>query len=91
MNASEEIVFEGEFPQIPERLLVASTRGRLHHHRVREGRQLTAETVIGEIRAFGGRVQIRSSTPGTFVGWLAGEGESVSRGKPVATVLPSDA
>jgi biotin carboxyl carrier protein len=83
--------FEGEFPAIADRVLVSPTWGRLHHHRVREGRQLRSDTVIGEVRTHAGRVQLRSQTRGTFVTWLADEGEAVRKGRPVALMrAPSD-
>jgi biotin carboxyl carrier protein len=87
----DEVVFEGEAPPIPERLLTSPTRGRLHHHRVRDGRHLRPGTVIGEVKTSGGRVQVRSWMQATFLGWLVGEGEVVEAGRPIAIVLPSDA
>ena len=85
-----EVPFEGEFPPISERLLIAPARGRLHHHRVREGRPLQPGTVIGELRTIGGRVQVRSRLAGTFLAWIASEGESVNPGQAVAIVRPAD-
>jgi hypothetical protein len=87
--ASAEIVFEGEYPPIAERWLIAPARGRLHHHRVRQGRALEPGTVIGELRTIGGRVQLRSRLAGTFLGWIASEGESVHPGQAVAIVRPA--
>jgi hypothetical protein len=84
-----DAVFEGESPPISERFLTAPTRGRLHRHRVREGRQLQPGTVIGELRTLAGRVQIRSWTRSTFLGWLVREGEVVDVGRPIASVLPN--
>jgi hypothetical protein len=84
----DEAVFEGESPPIAERLLISPARGRLHHHRVREGRQLQPGTVIGELRTFRGPVQIRSWVHSTFLGWLAREGEVVHAGSPIAILLP---
>lgn len=89
MSAVDERLFEGEFPSMSERLVIAPERGRLHHRRIREGRHLEAETVIGEIRTFRGPVQLRSF-PGLFVTWLAGEGETVIRGHPVAVMRSFD-
>ena len=88
--ASAEVVFEGEYPPIAERWLVANARGRLHRHRVRRGRPLEPGTVIGELRTIRGRVQLRSSFAGTFQGWIASEGDSVHPGQAVAIVLPAD-
>ena len=85
-----EVPFEGEFPPISERLLIAPARGRLHHHRVREGRPLQPGTVIGELRTIGGRVQVRSRLAGTFLAWIASEGEAVNPGQAVAIVRPAD-
>jgi multidrug efflux pump subunit AcrA (membrane-fusion protein) len=85
-----EVPFEGEFPPISERLLIAPARGRLHHHRVREGRALQQGTVIGELRTIGGRVQVRSRLAGTFLAWIAAEGESVKPGQAVAIVRPAE-
>jgi hypothetical protein len=88
--ASVEVPFEGEYPPISERLLIAPARGRLHHHRVREGRYLEPGTVIGELQTFGGRVQLRSRLAGTFLAWIAAEGESVRPGQALALVRPPD-
>jgi hypothetical protein len=90
MSAVDELLFEGEFPLMSERLVIAPERGRLHHRRIREGRRLDAETVIGEIRTFRGPVMLRSFCPGLFVTWLAGEGEAVIRGHPVAVLRSFD-
>jgi hypothetical protein len=88
--ASAEVLFEGEYPPIAERWLVAQARGRLHRHRIRHGRPLEPGTVIGELRTIGGRVQLRSQFAGTFQAWIAPEGASVHPGQPVAIVLPAD-
>jgi biotin carboxyl carrier protein len=45
--------------------------------------------VIGELRTIGGRVQLRSRLAGTFLGWLASEGDSVHAGQAVAIVRPT--
>ncbi len=87
---SVEVPFEGEFPPISERLLIAPARGRLHHHRVRQGRSLQPGTVIGELQTIGGRVQLRSRLAGTFLAWIASEGDSVHRGQPVAILRPAN-
>lgn len=88
--SSAEMPFEGEYPPISERLLIAPARGRLHHHRVRQGRYLEPGTVIGELRTIGGRVQLRSRLAGTFLAWIAAEGESVITGQALAIVRPAD-
>ena len=90
MVASAEIPFEGEYPPIAERWLTSPARGRLHHHRVRQGRPLEPGTVIGELQTIDGRVQVRSRLAGTFLGWTAAEGESVHPGQAVAIVRPID-
>ena len=79
---------EGEFPGISQRLLVAPTGGRLHRHRVREGRHLEPGTVIGELRTPTGRVQVRSRISGTFLAWVAAEGMRVTTGGALAVVTP---
>jgi hypothetical protein len=88
---SDDVVFEGEAPPISERLLIAPTRGRLHHHRVREGRQLEPGTVIGDLQTLRGRVKIRSWMRASFLGWLAHEGELVDAGSAIAIVRRNDA
>ena len=86
----DDVVFEGEAPPITEGLLIAPARGRLHHHRVREGRQLEQGTVIGDLETLRGRVQIRSWMRATFLGWLVYEGEVVDAGRAIAVVRRSD-
>jgi biotin carboxyl carrier protein len=90
MSLVDEAALEGEFPPISERFVVAPSRGRLHHHRVRVGRRLEPGSVIGELRTIGGRVQLRSPLPATFISWLAREGEAVDPGRPLAIVLPAE-
>jgi biotin carboxyl carrier protein len=87
----DDVVFEGEAPPLSEGLLIAPTRGRLHHHRVREGRQLEPGTVIGDLQTLRGRVQVRSRMRASFLGWLAPEGELVDAGRAIAIVQPVDA
>ena len=90
MSKVDETLFEGEFPLMSERLVIAPARGRLHHRRVREGRQLKPDTVIGEIQAIGGSVLVRSFGTSRFITWLASEGEAVTRGHPVAVLRSFD-
>lgn len=79
-----EPIFEGEYPPIEERLVVSPGWGHLHRRRLREGRRVERDAVIGELRSARGKVAIRAPVSATFSSWLVPEGAMVAEGWALA-------
>jgi biotin carboxyl carrier protein len=80
----------GEAPPITERFIVAPDAGRVHRRRVKEGRRVGANTIIGEVRRGEATVLVRSPVAGTLLAWMCVEGENVVPGRPLAQLQPLD-
>lgn len=80
----------GEALSIPERLIVAPTRGTFHRldgkGDINGGDMVNPGDVIGLVRSRGASTPIRSPFVGLLVEILAFEGERVRPGQPVAWV-----
>jgi hypothetical protein len=81
---------DGEFPPLFERIVVSPGRGRIHLRRIREGRRLDQDVVIAELRNGTTKTPIRTPLPAVFLSWLAREGDVVSRGWRIASLLPTE-
>ena len=76
---------QGEFVSLDEALIVAPGWGKLRRVRIEPGEHIEAGAVVAHVEADGrGSHAVRSVVHGTFVAWMAWEGESVGPGTPVA-------
>jgi hypothetical protein len=80
----------GESVSIEETLIVADVRGKLRCLPVSPGVYLARGATLGRIDDGNGGVPLRAPINGTFLGWLAQNGDSLVRGSPVARLWRED-
>jgi biotin carboxyl carrier protein len=81
---------EGEFLSIRERLVVATSWGRIHEEDFLEGIRVEAGTILGHLRENGNATPLVVPMTAVFVRWLVREGERVRPGSPLALLLSVD-
>jgi biotin carboxyl carrier protein len=81
---------EGEFLSIRERLVVATSWGRIHEEELLEGSRVEAGTILGQLRENGKAIPLVVPMAAVFVRWLVREGERVRPGSPLALLLSVD-
>ena len=82
---------QGEVVSITETLAVAPIAGRLRRRSLDVGSRVQQGTILGDVVSGNGdgTRPITATEDGVFLGWLAWEGESVSRGSLLARLGPS--
>jgi hypothetical protein len=88
MNISaDQYSYNGEFPGVPERLLVAPARGKLHRGAICEGERVRRGAELGSLTGPEGLVALLiAPVAGIFDSWMALEGQTVERGTPVFAI-----
>jgi multidrug efflux pump subunit AcrA (membrane-fusion protein) len=81
---------EGEFLSIRERLVVATSWGRIDQEDFLEGNRVEAGTILGQLRENGRVMLLAAPMPAVFVRWLVRAGERVAPGSPLAVLLSVD-
>jgi hypothetical protein len=83
--------FIGEVVSLPESLGVAPSQGRFRREPLVEGTLVHAGSVIGTVAFNGSKVRpVTLSKDGVFLGWLAWDGEALTKGVPLARFAPSN-
>jgi hypothetical protein len=79
----------GEHVWIPEGLAVAPVAGRLRRGDLQPGVHIVHDTSLARVESLNGEgtKPVRSPVDGTFLGWLAWEGENVGPGSLIARIL----
>lgn len=82
---------QGEIVSIAETLAFAPISGRLRRRSLDVGTSVVQGTVLGELVTGNGdgTRAVTATEDGVFLGWLAWEGESVSRGSLLARLAPN--
>ncbi|MGH2691706.1 MAG: hypothetical protein ACRDHM_04315 [Actinomycetota bacterium] len=80
---------EGEFVSISEHLAIAPARGRFYGEAIQPGATITAGAAMGRVCTSRREIEVRSHNSGAFVCWLAGSGEWVAPGQPLARLRSS--
>jgi biotin carboxyl carrier protein len=78
------VTVQGEFVSIEERLVLSPAWGRLRADPVEEGRRIQAGAVIGMVRQPKADIPLVCPVTGRFLEWLAGDGERIRPGTPLA-------
>jgi biotin carboxyl carrier protein len=81
---------EGEFLSIRERIVVATSWGRVYERDVSEGARVEAGTLLGQLRENGETIPVVAPLRAVFVRWLVREGERVAPGSRLALLLSVD-
>jgi hypothetical protein len=81
---------EGEFLSIREKLVVASSWGRVHEGDVSERMRVEAGTILGHLQENGQATPVVVPVTAVFVRWLVRDGERVAPGSPLALLLSVD-
>ena len=78
---------EGEFLSIRERIVVATSWGRIREEEFVDGTRVEAGTILGQLRENGKSTPLVAPSTAIFVRWLVRQGERVAPGSPVALLL----
>jgi biotin carboxyl carrier protein len=82
---------QGEMVFMLERLVVSPGHGRLFTEPLQEGDRIEAGAVVALLRENGHQIPVVASVPGTFVSWLAVDGQRLGKGKPVCRLRSEEA
>jgi biotin carboxyl carrier protein len=81
---------QGEFVFLGEALIVSPTWGKFRRATLQDDCVVEIGAVVGHVHVDGPTPhEVRSTVHGTFLGWMAWDGEKVGPGTPIARISPN--